>query len=138
MPRLDKYHLHVREALEKDGWTITHDPYPLEYDDVEMSIDLGAERILAAQKGTEKIAVEVKSFTKLSLVNSFHEALGQYEMYDMVLQEVEPDRLVYLAVREFYFRNFLSKPLGQLAIRKKNLRILVFDEHLKKIIQWIK
>jgi hypothetical protein len=35
-------------------------------------------------------------------------------------------------VREFYFRNFLSKPLGQLAIRKKNLRILVFDEHLKK------
>ncbi|MEY4937284.1 MAG: hypothetical protein RIS64_3643 [Bacteroidota bacterium] len=36
-------------------------------------------------------------------------------------------------VREFYFRNFLSKPLGQLAIRKKNLRILVFDEHLKKI-----
>lgn len=138
MPRLDKYHPHVREALEKDGWVITHDPYPLEYDDVAMSVDLGAERIFAAQKGTEKIAVEVKSFTKLSLVNSFHEALGQYEIYDMVLQEVEPDRLVYLAVRAFFFRNFLAKPLGQLAIRKKNLRILVFDEYTKKIIQWIK
>jgi hypothetical protein len=22
----DKYHFQVREALEKEGWTITHDP----------------------------------------------------------------------------------------------------------------
>ena len=29
MSRLDKFHAHVKEAIEKDGWTITHDPYIL-------------------------------------------------------------------------------------------------------------
>jgi hypothetical protein len=31
MPAKDIYHDHVKEALEKDGWTITDDPYKLEY-----------------------------------------------------------------------------------------------------------
>ena len=26
----DIYHKAVRHALEQDGWTITHDPYPLQ------------------------------------------------------------------------------------------------------------
>ncbi|MFN4254686.1 MAG: element excision factor XisH family protein [Saprospiraceae bacterium] len=26
----DIFHQEVREALEKDGWTITHDPVPIE------------------------------------------------------------------------------------------------------------
>lgn len=26
MPRKDKYHDQVKRALEKDGWTISHDP----------------------------------------------------------------------------------------------------------------
>lgn len=85
MPRLDKYHPHVKEALEKDGWFITHEHYPLEYEDSLMSVDLAAERVIGAEKGTIKIAVEVKTFGGLSLVSSFHEALGQYEMYDTVL-----------------------------------------------------
>ena len=138
MPRLDKYHPHVRAALEKDGWTITHDPFPLEYDDTVMSVDLAAERILAAERGTEKIAVEVKTFSKPSLVNSFHEALGQYEMYDTVLQETDPERLVYLAAPETYYQNFLSKPLGQLIIRKKKMRLIIFDEDKMTVLQWIK
>ena len=138
MPRLDKYHYHVREALEKDGWTVTHNNYPLGYEDSFMSVDLAAEKILAAQKGSEKIAVEVKTFGSPSLVNAFHEALGQYEMYDTVLQEIEPERVLFLAVSDAFNKSFLSKPLGALIIRKKHLRIIVFDEFTKTILQWIK
>ncbi len=29
MAAKDKYHQQVRHALEKEGWTITHDPYML-------------------------------------------------------------------------------------------------------------
>ena len=30
----DFYHKNVFQALEKEGWLITHDPYPLNVDDV--------------------------------------------------------------------------------------------------------
>ncbi len=62
MPRKDNIHDAVRNALIRDGWTITQDPLFLEYGAEDMFVDLGAERLLAAERGTEKIAVETKSF----------------------------------------------------------------------------
>jgi hypothetical protein len=50
MPRKDKYHDAVRTVLEKDGWTISHDPLVLEWGDKDVYVDLGAERLLAAEK----------------------------------------------------------------------------------------
>ena len=41
MPAKDIYHDHVREALEKDGWTITDDPYSFSLGKVDFRIDLG-------------------------------------------------------------------------------------------------
>lgn len=69
----DLYHEHVPEALIKDGWAITSDPYIIETEDVDYEVDLGAEKIIAAEKGQEKIAVEVKSFVASSFVYSFIE-----------------------------------------------------------------
>lgn len=46
----DIYHKLVKEALVKEGWTITHDPYPMEQWDPEWEIDLGAEKIIGAEK----------------------------------------------------------------------------------------
>ncbi len=62
MPAKDIYHDTVRTVLEKDGWTITHDPYYLKVGGVEFYIDLGAETLIAAQRKNQKIAVEIKSF----------------------------------------------------------------------------
>ncbi len=42
-----------------------------------MQIDLGAERLIAAQKQDERIAVEIKSFIAPSAIYEFHTALGQ-------------------------------------------------------------
>jgi len=53
----DKFHYIVRTALEKDGWTITHDPYPLQLTRRKLGIDLGAEKVIAAVRELEKIAV---------------------------------------------------------------------------------
>lgn len=57
----DRFHDAVRTALEKDGWTITADPYELSVGGVDFEIDLAAE-MLAAERSGEQIAVEVKSF----------------------------------------------------------------------------
>jgi XisH protein len=62
MPARDIYHNTVRNALVKDGWTITHDPYTLPFGDQKPQVDLGAEMPLAAEKEGRKIAVEVQSF----------------------------------------------------------------------------
>ncbi len=44
--------------MQKAGWTITHDPFPLQIGNKRLSADLGAERIISAEKGAEKIVVE--------------------------------------------------------------------------------
>ena len=63
MAAKDKIHDAVKNALINDGWTVTDDPYTLAYaEDVTVFVDLGAERVIAAQREQEKIAVEVKTF----------------------------------------------------------------------------
>ena len=54
--------------------------------------------VFAAERQGEKIAVEVKSFLGKSLISNFHEAMGQYLDYKSALEDVEPDRKVYLAL----------------------------------------
>ena len=50
MPAHDLYHDAVKNALIKDGWTITHDPFRMEWGKRDMYVDLGAERLLAAER----------------------------------------------------------------------------------------
>ena len=42
MARLDKIHNAVKNALIKDGWKITHDPYTIEYEEITVQADLAA------------------------------------------------------------------------------------------------
>ena len=98
----------MREALEKDGWTITHDPYFMWIGRRKGYIDLGAERtIIAAERGSERIAVEIKSFTGPSDLDQFEDALGQFLICLVVLKEKEPDRLLILAVPLDFYERFL-------------------------------
>ncbi|TVQ07394.1 MAG: fatty-acid oxidation protein subunit alpha [Leptolyngbya sp. DLM2.Bin27] len=103
----DLFHDAVKRALEKDGWTITHDPLFISFGGVDMYVDLGAERILAAQRGNEKIAVEIQSLVGSSATTEFSTALGQFLKYQLALEEEQPDRTLYLAIpvdaaREFF------------------------------------
>ena len=75
MSRRDTYHYLVKSVLIREGWTIYHDPYFLK-SDPKLSIDLGAERIIAAEKNCDKIAVEVKSFITDSQVTELEKAIG--------------------------------------------------------------
>jgi hypothetical protein len=76
MPAKDFYHETVKTALIKDGWTIT--PLPLRVGNRDLFIDLGAEKLLIAQRAQQKIAVEVKSFISPSPIADLEQALGQY------------------------------------------------------------
>ncbi|MEA5476510.1 element excision factor XisH family protein [Pseudanabaena galeata UHCC 0370] len=59
MPAQDIYHEAVKNALIKDVWMITADPYLIRYKDVDLFADLAAEKPIAAERQGKKIVVEV-------------------------------------------------------------------------------
>ncbi|WP_242044683.1 XisH family protein [Anabaena azotica] len=75
MPKLDIIHNAVKNALIKDGWAITHDPYVIQYRRTTLYADLGADRAIAAQRDEQKLVVEVKSFISASKIQDLKEAL---------------------------------------------------------------
>jgi len=137
MPAKDLYHDAVRTALEKDGWTITDDPLILTIGLRSVFIDLGAEKLIAAERGTEKIAVEVKSFLSPSPISDLEIAWGQYFLYARTLQKQEPDRSLYLAVNETVFQTLFAEEAGQLLLAEPGFRLMVFDSKTEEIVEWV-
>jgi XisH protein len=133
----DIYHKTVRIALEKDGWTITNDPLTLKVGGRSAFVDLGAEKLFAAEKEGQRIAVEVKSFISPSPIKDLEQALGQYIMYSQVLERQNFSRTLYLAIPQSVFLDFFSEELPQLMIELNNLKLLVFDADLEEILKWI-
>jgi hypothetical protein len=130
------YHGALRNALVKDGWTITDDPLRLIWGERDFYIDLGAERIVAAEKAGTRIAVEVKSFLGASQIHDLELALGQFLLYRSILEEQEPDRRLFLAIPDEP-AELLYEPVGQLLIAKHLLRAVIFDPEKEEILRWI-
>ena len=127
MPAKDLFHNTVKTALEKDGWIITDEHLFIQVEDVDFYIDLTAERILAAEKTGQKIAVEVKSFLGASDVTEFHTALGQSLNYRSALRLTEPERHLYLAVPEDVYEDFFMRRFIQRVIAEHQLKLLIFN-----------
>ena len=137
MPALDHFHNVVRNALVKDGWTITHDPFRLTAGQRNMFVDLGAERMLAAAKGTKKIAVEVKTFMGRSDIADLEQAIGQYVLYHLLLQRSEPGRTLYIAVPIDVLNTLFQEVVG-LAVREAALtHLIAFDPETEEILEWL-
>ena len=70
MPAKDIFDNAVKNALIKEGQTITGDPLYLEYGEVDLYVDLGAEKLIAAEQDHRKIGVEINNFNLNCLFNS--------------------------------------------------------------------
>ncbi len=136
----DKYHAQVREALENDGWTITHDPFLIPYGVSNVEVDLGAEKLIGAEKEGQKIAVEIKSFMERSKVYAFHQAFGQYMIYQMALDYNSiTDRKLFLAASLDVYNAFMIKQqMVDDAIEKYGLNLIIVNMKIKQIVKWIK
>jgi hypothetical protein len=133
----DIYHNSVKNALIKAGWTITHDPYILTFGQRDVFVDLGAERVLAAEKGNEKIAVEIKSFQSASDIHDLEIAIGQYVFYRSLLARFEPERKLFLAVPESVFVSTLDEPIARPVIEDLAVALVAFDPQQEVIVKWI-
>jgi hypothetical protein len=138
MPARDIFHDAVSTALQKDGWTITDDPLFIDLeDDKPFYIDLAAEKVVAAQKGDSKIAVEIKSFLGSSLSADFHLAVGQFINYRTALEIIQSERILYLAIRSETYKEYFTRKFPQAVINAQRLRLIVFDVSKEEIIQWL-
>ncbi|MFP5274188.1 element excision factor XisH family protein [Coleofasciculus sp.] len=137
MSRKDTFHDIVRRALEKDGWIITHDPLLLRYELGKLYIDLGAEKVLAAERDGQKIAVEVKSFLQNSTISEFYSALGQFISYRILLAEQYPEYILYLAVPLDTYTSFFATQLAQGIINSQQLKLIVYKPQQEVIDQWL-
>lgn len=138
MPAKDIYHNQVVNALNKDGWKITDDPLRLQYGAKDFYVDLGAEKLLAAEKNGDKIAVEIKSFVGASEIEDLKNAVGQFVIYRSVMEKIEFDRKLFLAIRDTVYIDLFEEPIGKLLIETENLKVLVFDAKREEIVKWIK
>jgi hypothetical protein len=132
----DLFHQVVKDALIKEGWAITHDPFPIDYGDVQMQIDLGAEILLAATKDKAMIAVEIKSFINPSAISEFHTAVGQYLNYRRALRAQEPGRILYLAVPSQTYEEFFRLRFIQEGIEEYQIDLLIYDIEDRSIVKW--
>jgi hypothetical protein len=137
MPKLDIIHNSVKNALIKDGWLITDDPYIIQYRRTILYADLGTERPIAAERGGQKLVVEVKSFVGASKIQDLKEALGQYDIYRYLLEETAPDRKLYIAVSKVAYSTFFTQDVIQLILNKHRLPTIVVDIEVEEITRWI-
>lgn len=137
MSAKDKFHDAVKTALQKDGWTITADPLTIRISPTtNLYIDLGAEKILAAERAGQKIAVEVKSFLSASAITDFHMAIGQYTNYRYAIADFAPDRMLYLAVPLDVYDDFFTQPFIQSVIQRSQVNLLIYDDEKEEVVQW--
>ncbi len=136
MPARDVFHNAVKMALEKNNWIITHDPLTLEFGLGSLYVDLGAERIIAAERSNERIAVEIKSFLSGSAVSEFHTALGQYLNYRLLIQEQYPEYKLYLAIPSSTYDSFFQLPFVQTTIEQYQLKLAVYLPEKQEIVKW--
>jgi hypothetical protein len=137
MPARDIYHNAVKNALTKDGWTITQDPLSLRIGKKDLFIDLGAEKLLAAQKGPDKIAIEIKSFIGPSEIRDLENALGQFILYQNALSLTEPDRTLYLAIREAVYIDLFEEEIGKMLLERNVVKLVSFNPEQEVITRWI-
>lgn len=138
MSAKDIFHEAVKQALQKEQWIITNDPLSFKFGNVNFFVDLGAERLLAAQRDSEKIAVEIKSFLNPSAITDFYSALGQFLSYRLALEATEPDRKLYMAVPLDIYKTFFQLEFTQTAVQQYQVLLIVYNPVNEVIITWTK
>ena len=137
MPAKDTYHDAVKNALIKEGWTITADPYRIKYKDAELFADLAAEKPIAAERSGHKIVVEIKSFLSPSPMRDFEVALGQYILYRDLMELTEPEYTIYLAIKDSIYINFFQRDSIKEISKINELLLIVVDMEQEEILEWI-
>lgn len=134
----EAFYQQVKNALIKDGWKITDDPLTISISEaIKVHIDLADDNVIAAERDSDKIAVEIKSFISGSDISEFHTTLGQYLNYRLALEINEIEKIVYLAIPNETYKDFFQLPFIQGIVHNHQVKLIVYDPKREEIKQWI-
>ncbi len=134
MPAKDRYHDTVVRALKKAGWTILEEQVALSMPKRRVWIDI------RAYKDTDNVSilVEVKGFERLaSPVAYLAEAIGQCVLYQTILDYAQVNDILHLAVPVAALAGILGEEIGQQAVERARVRLILFDPVQEEIRQWL-
>lgn len=147
MPQRDTMHNLVKQALINSGWEITDDPYRIYYGERSLFVDLGAVekliqnptagQLIGAEREGRRIAIEIKEFRGNSVIADLEQAIGQYVLYRLLLNKIDPDRALYLAITADIFKDIFSEPIGELVIKDLPMQLIVIDLKRVEVQKWI-
>jgi hypothetical protein len=144
MPAKDRIHDLVKQALCKDGWQITDDPYVISYGERFLFVDLAAissstagSRLIAAVRHSKRIAIEIKDFRSQSAIADLEKTLGQYLLYRLLLSKIDPELELYLAITSTTYEDIFSEPIGELVIKEIPLKLIIINLQTMEIQQWL-
>lgn len=103
----------------------------------KFEIDLGAERLLGAERAGERIAIENKTFLSDSPITDYHAALGQFLNYRLALELNDPNRKLYLAVPVTVHEAFFQREFLQISVERYQINRIVYEPVNEVILQWI-
>jgi hypothetical protein len=133
MPAKDRYHDTVVHALQKAGWNIVKEQVSQVVLNRYVLIDLQAYR----SEGAILVLIEVKVFDQsVSQIANLSDALGQYLVYQTILDYIGELSPLYLAVPDTAYHGILSEIIGQSVIERYDVKLLVFNAESEEIVTW--
>jgi len=139
MSKRDFIHVAVKEALEDGGWEITDDPFliDLEFEETSFKVDIGAQKLISAKKGTKEIAVEIKTLSESSIISAFHTVLGQYLNYRDALDLSGDPAELYLGISKEGYNNLFDSYFIRMQLVRYSIKIVIINVNTKKVLKWI-
>lgn len=141
MPARDSIHDAVVNALVKDGWEVTDDPLFVEFGGRNFLIDLAASSedtvFVSLERDDLNIAIEIKTFSGRSPIQDLEHAVGQYVVYNLIVEAVDPARILYLAIDQSVLETLFNEPVGQLVLERLPLRIVAVNSFTEEVVEWL-
>jgi XisH protein len=70
-------------------------------------------------------------------MTDFHLAIGQYNVYKMLLQETAPEYELYLAIDDITYNNFFQRKGIEFLVRTSQIKFFVVNIDEQEIVQWL-
>ncbi len=134
MPALDQCEPQIIRALEKKGWVLEAQPRTLLAPDVNLYADLG----MRSPDNKRGIVIEVKCFPPgRSKLDELYRAVGQYLMYETVLELMGVSQPVFIAVPNRIYADLLQRESVQKMLARAKIKMIVVSIEMETVEQWI-
>ena len=61
------------------------------------------------------------------------QAIGQYVLYRLLLNKVDPKRKIYLAITDTVYDEIFSEPVGEFVVHELPMRLIVIDSEKTEV-----